>query len=664
VIGILALALAEHAAWAEPPDDAEAEVDEVIEVTGTAPAPPGSVSLDGQVARQTAGALGEPLRVLSLLPGVVTSIAASGYPVIRGTLPGESRYELDGIELPQLYHFLIGNQVIHPSFVDEISLRAGGHGAERGHLIGGLIALTPSDLTAPRTELRANLVEIGVFHVQPLAPATTLTVAARAGTLTLAAKIYDSRASLYSVDQQARLVHRLGNGDRLTLTSLGAYDHARLPPDAARPDLREVDKLGFHRLDGRWTRVRAGGRARVGIETAIDSLRRSGVASVFSDQGGRAYGVRLYGDGSLDLAAWLTARAGVHARHRTLVNGASPFALTLTDPFLGLARTVDAQGAWTAVDFHLGSVQVTPGLRVDHYHSELYGASARHVTIDPRLAIAAERHGARAELSAGLYSAPPQLSLQEPATVIGPLPMTDGAGSLAGMNRAAAAQLSLVTPLGAGLQGSFAAYYRDTHYAVDFGLAGTSLRAGLCGDPAVLVYRNVDTRALGVEAMIRRDLGRAVTGWLSYSLGSIERDLGVLQLPSDFDQRHTLNATAQWRSGSWRFGATGHVHTGRPLPYRQIAHCANGVTAEIANPALSRRPPTSWRLDLRVERSFELAGSQLRLYAELQNATFAREVLSYDAAYDPNAPVDMASFRGTPNTLLLPLPIIGAELVL
>jgi len=248
--------------------------------------------------------------------------------------------------------------------------------------------------------------------------------------------------------------------------------------------------------------------------------------------------------------------------------------------------------------------------------------------------------------------------------VIGSLPMTDGAGSLAGMNRATAAQLSLVTPLGAGLQGSFAAYYRDTHYAVDFGLADTSFRGGLCGDHGVLVYRNVETTALGVEAMIRRDLGRAVTGWLSYSLGRIERDLGFVQLPSDFDQRHTLSATAQWRSGSWLFGATGQVHTGRPLPYRQIAHCANGVTTDVANPVLSRRPPTSWRLDLRAERTFELAGSQLRIYAELQNATFAREVLSYDAVYDPNAPGDMTSFRGTPNTLLLPLPIIGAELVL
>jgi hypothetical protein len=524
--------------------------------------------------------------------------------------------------------------------------------------------MTASSLATPRTELRANLAEVGAFRVQPLSPSTTLTMAVRAGTLAIAAKIYDPSAALYSVDQQARLVHRLANGDQLTLTSLGAYDDARLPPDATRPDLIETDKLGFHRLDGRWIHGLAGRRLRAGSETAIDSFRRTGVNSVFSEQGGHSYGVRIYSDGSVELAPWLTARAGLHARHRTLVNGASPFALTLADPFLGLARTVDAQGAWTALDVHLGPVQVTPGLRADRYHAELYGSSAHHVTIDPRLAISAQLHGARAELAAGMYSAPPQLSVQGPATVIGPLPMTDGAASLAGMNRATAAQLSIVTPLGAGLQGSFAAYYRDTHHAVDFGLAETSFRGGVCGDPGVTVYRHVETRARGVEAMIRRDLGHSVTGWLSYSLGEIDRDLGFVQLPSDFDQRHTLNATAQWRSGPWRFGATGHVHTGRPLPYRQIATCSNGAVSVVTNPAMSHRPPATWRIDLRAERTFELAHSQLRLYAELQNATFAREVLSYDAEYDPNASTDTARFRGTPNTLLIPLPLVGLELVL
>jgi outer membrane receptor protein involved in Fe transport len=644
-----------------PPEPAA----EIIEVTSSAPDVPGALSIDGQVARQTAGALGEPLRALALLPGVATTIAASGYPVIRGTMPGESRYEFDGIEIPLLYHFFLGTQVIHPAFIGDVELRAGGHGADQGLLLGGLITMAPSDTTTARTELRANPVEIGVFRAQPLSRSTSLAVAARVCTLTLAAKIYDSRASVYCVDQQTRLRHVFDNGDQLTLTSLGAYDQARLPPDVAPSHPAETDEIGFHRLDGRWTRVRTGLRLRAGIETALDSLLRTSVNSPLSEQGGRAYGARVYGDGSVTLAPWITARAGLQARHRTLMHSASPLLLTRSsDPFLGQAQQVEAEGAWAALDLYAGPLRFTPGLRVDQFSTELYGSSASHVTVDPRLAIAAELPaGARAELALGLYSAPPQVTLQEPGLVIGPLPMTDGAGSLAGMNRATQAQLSIVTPLGGGLQGSFAAYYRDTRYAVDLGLAGTRVDGGICADRAVTVYRGVDTRAQGLEVMIRRDLGRSVTGWLSYSLGSLDRDLGFIQMPGEFDQRHTANAVLQWRHARWLFGATGHVHTGRPLPYRWLTACSNTASIVI-DPALARRPDASWRLDLRVERAFEVAGAQVRLYLELQNATFERETLSYDAEYNSQAPYDASRSHVEANTLLLPLPLIGLEVVL
>lgn len=629
-----------------------------------APAPPGSISLDTQVARGTAGALGEPFRAVSLLPGVSTSIAASGYPIIRGSLPGESRFEFDGIEIPLLYHLLLGNQVIHPSFLGDLELRAGGQGAEVGHLIGGLVSMTPSSTAEIRTELRANLAEVGVYRAQPLSHATSLAVAARVGTLAIAAKIYDSRSAVYSVDQQTRLVHQLDNGDRLTLTSLGAYDHARLPPDAASSDA-ETDTLGFHRFDGRWTRARAGRQLRVGIETAIDTFRRTGLNDFHPEQGGWSYGLRAYGDGSVKLAPWLAVRAGLHARHRTPVNGAAPFALTASDPFLGLAQTIDAQGAWTALDLRVGPLVFTPGLRVDHYHAELYGSSVRHSTVDPRLAIVAELpRGVRGELAVGAYSAPPQLSVMSANIMIGPLPMADGTGSLAGMNHAAEAQLSIRAPMGGGLQGNLAAYYRDTQYAVDFGLAGARFQDNPCSRTSP-VYRNIDARVIGVEAMIRRDLGRSMTGWLSYSLSKIDRDLGFVQLPGEFDQRHILNATAQWRHGPWRFSATGHLHTSRPLPYRRIAPCLNDVVAVLIKADGSHRAPATGSADLRVERGFQVAGSQLRLYVELQNATFTREVASYDAVYLGVGRVDDASsYREVTNTLLIPLPLVGLEVVL
>jgi len=662
---------------AEPDTAPSAQHDETIEITGKAPTPPGTISLDAQVARQTAGAMGEPFRALALLPGVTTSIAASGYPIIRGTLPGESRYSYDGIEIPMLYHLLIGNQVIHPSFIGDLELRAGGHGAEQGNLIGGLVTMTAPPIDGVRTELRGNPVELGAFRSQRLSSSATLAVAARAGTLAIAAKLYDPKASMYYVDQQARLVYRLGPSDVLTFTSLGAYDYVRQPPDST--SIRS-DKLGFHRLDARWTHSTTGRRMRTGIETSLDTMTEiidgktidpgNGLpAFKFPDdrEGGRSYGVRGYLDGGLDVASWLTARAGLEARHRTLINGRFPFHLIpSSDPAFGPADSVNAEAAWIALDLRAGPLRVTPGVRVDQYDAELYHASAHHRSVDPRLAIAAALPGgARAELAGGLYTAPPQVSIFDSHFVIGPLPMTDGSASAAGTVRGKQVELSLHTPLGGGLDGSFSAYYRNTRYPVDFAMAHVPFVTGSPCDSfnaPEFVYRDLDTRAIGFEAMVRGELGRTITGWLSYSLTRIDRDFGFVQLPGDYDQRHTLNATAQWRHGRWLFGASGHLHTGRPVPYPQLAVCSNGFVGSVVSADRLRRLPTNYRLDLRAERSYTFDGWEMRLFFELQNATFTPEVINYELQTDNYA--DPSRYHVGQATLLVPLPLIGMEVTL
>ena len=658
----------------EPPVRAE-----LIEIASAAPPRAGTLSLDGAVARTTAGTLGEPFRAIALLPGVTTSIAASGYPIIRGTLPGESRFTFDGIEVPLLYHLVLGTQVIHPSFVGDLELRAGGAGADQGHLLGGLITMTAAATDQPRTELRANLVELGAFRSQPLSSRTSIAVAARAGTLDGAAKLYDSDTALQYVDQQTRLVHRLGNGDVLTVTSLGAYDYAKLPPDPSVETLQ----LGFHRLDVRWARGAPGRQLRAGVQTELDSMtstveyRLDAGAPMYPDgtlpaprrRGSTAYGARAYADGDLQLASWMSVRGGVEAHQRMLDNREPLFALSRgPDPALGQATAVDSEGAWASIDLRLGPWSITPGLRADRYHADVATGPVRHVALDPRLAIAVELpNGGQLELAGGRYTAPPQVSIVESSVVVGPLPTTDGTGSAAGLSRGVQAQASLRMPLPLGLRGNLAAYYRDTDYAIDFGMVDKPFTdrtacSPMFGASDIAAYRHVGIRAMGVEAMVQRALGHDVTGWLSYTLGKIDRDLGFIELPHDFDQRHTLNATAQWQLGAWRLGATGAVHTGRPLIYPQVTACSAPDAPPldvIRDPAYLRRPGATWRLDLRAERAFQLAGRNMRLSLELQNASLTHEVTGYGiGATDPSDP---STYHVTEKTMFLPLPMVGLE---
>lgn len=668
------------------PTRSESNPGEVIEISGKTPAGPGVVSVDGDVARRTAGALGEPLRALSLLPGVTTSIAASGYPIIRGTLPGESRFEFDGIELPMLYHLLLGNQVMHPAFVGDLELRAGGYGADHGQMLGGLIAISPPPETE-RTEIHADLVEVGGFISRKLSPSTSIAAAARVGTLAGLVKLYRTDAAVDYVDQQTRLVHRLGASDELALTSLGAFDHVRLPSDEK---IEKLD-LGFHRLDARWTHRGSTGHIRAGVQTELDLLTSvtTYLPSMFPGDvifpgdptampevpppdryGGHSYGARAYADGRLELAPWLAVRTGTEAHRRVMITRGKKFSLSdARDPFLGLARAVDTAAAWTTLDLRLGPLIISPGVRADGYRTEMAQLTVRQGDLDPRLAITADLPGgARAELSGGRYSAPPQVSIIEGPIAIGPVPLSDGAASSAGLSHGVQAQVSLQAPLGAGWQGSAAAYYRDTDYAVDFGLLDhpfTSRPACAFVAPTeALVFRHVDVRAMGIEAMVRRELGRSVTGWLSYSLAKIDRDLGFVRLPHDYDQRHAVSASAQWRIGSWGLGGSAQLHTGRPALYPEIATCdfrGNAVEEVLQDPTLLRRLPISWRIDVRAEREIRFSGWRMRVYFEMQNASLTHETLGYEVQGDITPNANGPTYHVIDKTLFLPLPMIGVE---
>jgi hypothetical protein len=248
--------------------------------------------------------------------------------------------------------------------------------------------------------------------------------------------------------------------------------------------------------------------------------------------------------------------------------------------------------------------------------------------------------------------------------VIGPLPMTDGLGSNAGINHAVDADASMRIPLGRHLEASAAAYYRDTHRAVDFGVVNHMFHeAQSCSDlPAP--YRDLDTRNAGAELMVRGDLSPSVSGWLSYALAKSERDFGFIKLPGDFDQRHTLNVTGQWRHGRWLLGATGNLHTGRAMEYPQANECVNGssTTSNYTSLDVLRRPPVNGRIDLRVERAYQFAGWRMSLYFDVQNATLTKEIVNY--AVITNYAVDPVTVSIVPQTVFLPLAIVGLEVVL
>jgi hypothetical protein len=132
-----------------------------------------------------------------------------------------------------------------------------------------------------------------------------------------------------------------------------------------------------------------------------------------------------------------------------------------------------------------------------------------------------------------------------------------------------------------------------------------------------------DARSYGLEVMVRRPPTERLHGWIAYTLSQNQRALGAGVIgPSDWDQRHVLNAVLGYRIGPYVVGARWHFNTGRPV-------LVNAGQAETFV-----RLPAFHQLDLRAERRFLFDSFTLNLYLEVVNATLTRQVYQLDQAPD------------------------------
>lgn len=613
-------------------------------------------SLVDDEIRAIPGTLGDPIRVTMLLPGVTGSVSGLGYPIVRGALPGESLYDVDGIPVPMLYHLLFGTAVIHPRFTDEIVFQPGGFSAEQGRFSGGRIAATttrvPDD---PVWAAELSLVQASGFRAQKLGPSSELVAAARYGTLGYLIEGLNSNVVFRYWDYQTRFGHRLADGSLLTLTALGVGDAAgELDRETGRED---VLRVGFHRLDLRYRRAGARGFLAGGLQGGYEFFRPPGDggedgeeddAREVADRGAGEWMLRPYLTAGVTLGRGLELRGGGDLLAQDfgvdLAPGADVF---LTDPESGL--TV---GGWAALEAEVGRFLVTPSVRLDHYRYEGAPRSPRATSVDPRLAVA-YRLGEDVTLKAsgGRFSGPPRFSFVEPPIVFGPVPALSGLGLEHGLQHAWQAQVGAEARLGRDLEGTLTLFFHRSELPIDFSLLGKELAADQWIDPAnpcagvspggFVPPLHVKGRSYGAEALVRRRLGEAFFGWLSYAISRSERTVNEIgTIPFDFDQAHVLNAVLSWDVGrNWTLGTVFHFNTGRPYTPTYYTICSNTPEAFYVarrGDANSARLPSYWRIDFRVQKREVFETWYFDFYIDFFNAAFRWETVGYDYDFNRN----------------------------
>jgi Outer membrane receptor proteins, mostly Fe transport len=94
--------------------------------------------------KRIAGFNGEAVKLVQALPGVSRPFFAGNEIIVRGADNSDSKYYLDGIELPYLYHdmswdFFMYRGILNTDALQSVSLFPGGWGVGFGNAIGGII---------------------------------------------------------------------------------------------------------------------------------------------------------------------------------------------------------------------------------------------------------------------------------------------------------------------------------------------------------------------------------------------------------------------------------------------------------------------------------------------------------------------------------------------
>lgn len=582
------------------------------------PREPTSTSVTRAEIQNLAGAFGDPLRALEALPGVTP--IASGLPLffIRGAPPGNVGFFIDGIRIPLLYHAFLGPSVLHPAFIDEVTLNAGPMPVRLGRYAGASVEARPVEPRGDfRGEASVRLLDAGGFLEAPLDGGRGYAMAgARYSYAALIASLVNPGLQAEYWDYQLRAGYRITPKDELSLFTFGAYDYVSQGGE---------NEAGteFHRVDLRYdhsfsdvTKVRVAGtfgrdRTRSSFGFVSDTLALGRVALTHE---GSDWLLRVGSDVSID----------------TYGLNLDPL---VPEPEIYLelfpARTDVSAGAYADVILFRGqAVEVTPGVRVDVYSS----LGDVQVGVDPRV-FASYKIAPKLRMAHGVG-----IAHQSPNFMPG-VPGAQVGGLAGGLQRSVQAESRLSAELPWEMAGSVAVFLNGTF--------GMSDPIGLNQSFAIDETSTNDRafgRAFGVELFLHRPLTRRFGGLLSYTWMTSVRTFDSFKTPPGYDRPHTLNLALTYDLGAG-FRASAKLAFSSGIPGRRTT--LDGFMFDQ-----SRSSPL-YRLDLKLEKRWYLTDSSyLGANAELLNATYSPNVTA--RVCSPSSCTDQGT---TP----LILPSIGVE---
>ena len=626
-------------------------------------------------ARKVPGTQGDTLKVVENLPGVGRSSFGSGQLVVWGSAPNETRVNVDGVEIPALYHVGGLRSTISSDLVRSIELSPGAFGAEYGRGLGGLvrIELKPLRGEGVHGSVAADVLDSSAALTATLTPRLRVAAAGRISyldrlmPLVTSADIGDSFPIPRYDDYQLRAGLALGQDEEVTATLLGSDDHLRRTIPASDPlSVRSQNNdLSSKRALLTYSRLnRDGSSVRV---TPSFGLDQSNLRESFGDEAAVLnlrtwhYGMRASYRRKLAPVATLLVGVDLQGRYVSasrngsvnqppregdiVVFGQRPSADSASDAWR--VHVLDI-APYLVFDLNLGNLTVSPGVRFEPTLVEgdrlLPHSATTPATGYSRLEVPANPLGnsilrslpnPRLQLT---YRATRRLAVTAGAGVYGQPPSPEDMSPVFGnprviSSRAIHTSAGLSAKLRPTLTFEAVGFYKRYYDLVSRSEAQS---------PAVGQSLTQDGigRSYGVQALLRQEITRGFFGWITYTLSRSERrdHLDRSWRLFDYDQTHVLGLLASYDIGrGFEVGGRFRYTTGMPRTPVVDSFLVSppGLYQPVFGPQNSTRIPAFYQFDMRVEKGFVMQRNKLSVFLDVQNLTNRRnpEEIIYSQDY-------------------------------
>jgi TonB family protein len=494
--------------------------------------------------RKIPGLGGDAVKVVQAMPGVARTGFNLGALVIRGSGGSDSRYFLDGVLLPNLFHFGGLKSTYNSDALSTIDLYPGGFGARYGGALGGIIEITGRKPKTDRIHgyLDANMLDASFLVEGPVNDKISFLVSARRSyianmlnlVLDLMGETLPFNVVPYYWDYIARTDVDVSKSQHLYLTLFGSKDAMDLVSNDVRGGTSEVNAE-----KNRMRMIQYFHMGILGWDWEISRQLKNELrfSADYQNAGVAVFGiVDVKGDGfeyyARDNIAWspgrrLTVNTGLDLDlypYQYRMSFPSANNEIVHDTTHGLYGPV---GVYLSLDWKAtGRLTLMPGVRFDYYPELIYKGSlvpelwdyqpfdnARGISGEPSARLTARyqlvpRHLIKG--SVGTYNQTPQPMGQAIDKHWGTptLPTEKGCQYVTGY------EWQISDLVSADVQ----AYY-NRQWDNARGANGKDLTS----DPFTRFYSDGRARMGGLELLLRHDQGNRFFGWLAYSLSRSER---------------------------------------------------------------------------------------------------------------------------------------------